>query len=81
MTYPLHDKLVQHKAHVEAVSEFLDFLEAQNLHIAKYSGEAGYEQLYTYPMSKGNLIGMFLGIDPIALEAEKRQMLEALKKL
>lgn len=80
MYYPLHEKLKANRESADIIGEFLGFLEEKNLHIAKYSGEAGYEHLYTYPMSKSNLIGMFLGIDPIGLEAEKKQMLESLRK-
>lgn len=80
MAYPLHEKLKENKDHAEAVSEFLDFLEEKDLHIAKYSGARGNIQLYPFPMSKDNLIGMFLGIDPTELEAEKMDMLNKLRQ-
>lgn len=81
MDYPLHNKLKENRDKADVVGEFLDFLQENELNIAKYTNVGrGEDELFVYPMSKGNMIGMFLGIDPSALEAEKIQMLNKLRQ-
>lgn len=53
-----------------AVGEFLEWLETQNLHLARSVGES-YQPL---PSNPSHLIARFLGIDPQDLAAEKEIM-------
>lgn len=53
-----------------AVGEFLEWLETQNLHLARSVGE-GYQPL---PSNPSHLIARFLGVDLAALAAEKELM-------
>lgn len=94
MTYPLHEKLRSLSARRDAAQDFYDFLEEENIVLARYhthddgcrDGEDPHacrmsaSQLYGARENPADLIGKFLGIDPKALEAEKQAMLGELRK-
>lgn len=71
--YPLHNEL---RANIEAartVGEFLDWMDEQSFFISQFS--LGGSNMRPVNRTKTELIGMFLGIDPMALDREKRHML------
>lgn len=76
MQYPEHEKLQALKGANQTVGEFLEWLEEDNVILSKW-GEG--DALFPIYKSKEDLIAGFFGIDQNKLEAEKRQMLEALR--
>lgn len=76
--YPEHEKLKARQRDVGLLSEFYDFIGEQGWEIAEWNRDS--ERLLTVRQRPGEIIGMFLGVDPKKLEAEKRAMLEKIRK-
>lgn len=81
---PEHDKLTAHKAEHEAIVAFLHWLDSDEARFfnvcarERYRGEDRW-----FPCSDGQraqLIADYFDVDPDALEAEKRAMLDAIRK-
>lgn len=73
--YPLTEKIRSTKA--RNVRDFLEWLEGQNLHLARSVGE----EYHPLPSNPTHLIARFMGIDPAELEEEKRRMTQALARV
>jgi len=79
--YPLHDKLKAHHERALAIGEFLDFLDENDIVLARWEeGEDELGHLRSLWKSKADLIGEFLGIDPQGLEEEKQKMIRSIRK-
>lgn len=76
--YPEHEKLKARQRDVGLLSEFYDFIAEQGWEIAAWSDEV--ERLYAIRRRPDEIIGMFLGVDPKKLEAEKVAMLDEIRK-
>ncbi len=76
--YPEHEKLKAKQKEVSVLSEFYDFMGEQGWEIAAFDDKS--ERLFPIRQRPDEIIGMFLGIDPKKLEAEKRAMLEEIRK-
>lgn len=85
--YPAHEKLAAAKERHEAVVEFLQWLEGRLTQFglvalcheqAQQFGDDEYEPLSDLMLSK--LLGEWLGVSYEALQDEKEQMLDELRK-
>lgn len=77
--YPMHEKLDKVKGRSSAAGDFLEWLrDDKGYVIAQFNYR---EQLHAVLTSVDQLLAEWLGIDLAALEAEKRQMLEQMRKL
>ena len=70
--YPQHEKLKKAQAKAICLSGFLDWLEEEEFYVCKLGHFD--EELFPVWDTKENIIGEFLGIDPVELEKEKLQM-------
>ena len=79
--YPVHEKLHKIKDQSQAVHEFLNWCSesGRDIHLAEWVNDGSW-MLPTQRDLK-TLLAEFFGIDLRALEDEKRQMLEDLRKL
>jgi hypothetical protein len=75
--YPEHEKMMALKGQNNVVGRFLDWLDGENIGLAKW-GPDGINMQPHYE-SKESIISRHFGIDLNKLEAEKRMMLEALR--
>jgi hypothetical protein len=75
--YPEHAKLERLAAERIMLTEFTAWLSDQGVHLMRYDA-AGNSQPIT---AADGLVAKFLGIDATVLEAERRQMLDALHSL
>lgn len=75
--YPEHDKLANNDAEHKAISEFLEFLVAQDINFTKHHAVGGFAGHYHHYRPE-ELIALYFGIDRNALEAEKLSMLAVL---
>lgn len=76
--YPEHEKLKKREKDALLIGSFYDFLQEQEWEIAEYDDES--ERLFTVRQRPEEIIGLFLGVDPKKLEAEKRAMLEEIRR-
>lgn len=76
--YPEHEKLKKREKDALLVGDFYDFLNEQEWEIAKYDDKS--ERLFPIRLRPEEIIGLFLGVDPRKLEAEKRAMLEEIRQ-
>ena len=77
--YPEHEKLKARQRDVGLLGEFYDFLiHDQCWTIAEYPDE--WDHLRPINLRPDEIIGLFLGIDPKKLEAEKRAMLDEIRE-
>jgi len=87
--YPEHEKLKSLMPQRNTVQEFLDWLEdgdkgTGHPDLEDKSIELAYDcddwgELRAIHWTKADIIGKFLGIDPVKLEVEKRQMLDEIR--
>ena len=77
--YPESDKLVKIQKFSQKIGEFMEWLEGQGIHLAKYD-ESGHH-LWPEPLNIQNRLADFFDIDLEKLEAEKRHMLDELRRL
>ena len=75
--YPEHEKLKAAQGQVTTLSDFYDFIGEQGWEIAKFDDDS--ERLWPIRKRPDEIIGMFLEIDPVKLEQEKRAMLEEIR--
>lgn len=76
-TYPMHEKMKEHREEARIISEFLDFLSEADVSLAKWNERDQLESAsYTDRRfsAKDRVIGAFLEIDPDALSREKDEM-------
>ncbi len=77
--YPEHLKLAEIEPRSQTIGEFLEWLmDHKKLVIARYHGK---ELIEDYQESTEALLAEYFQIDRVKLEAEKRQMLEDIKKM
>lgn len=76
--YPEHEKLKKRERDALLIGNFYDFIQEQGWELAEWSNEA--ERLIKVYKRPEEIIGLFLGIDPKKLEAEKRAMLDEIRK-
>ena len=77
--YPEHEKLKARQRDVGLLSEFYDFIVHDRCWaIAEY---ADNDRMYPVRLRPDEIIGLFLGIDPKKLEAEKRVMLDEIRQV
>ena len=85
--YPEHDKLTKVSAESQTIGEFLEWLEdTEKVHLARYEELEGFlggprEMLTPYHYDISELMAKFFGIDLDKIEAEKRQMLDAIREM
>lgn len=80
--YPEHEKLKARREEARILSEFLDFLEAEHVHFAKWNDHDRLDPAsHADPRFRNNegIIGAFLDIDPDALSREKDAMYASLR--
>jgi hypothetical protein len=71
--YPEHEKLAKVQDRSQAVGEFLEWLTSeQHYVIAEYEGDT----LWPVQRALNSWLAQFFQIDPVALEREKRAMLD-----
>lgn len=78
--YPEHTKLRADESRRETAQEFIDWLQSQRFVICASVPVGLHHRYLPIESSEATLIAMFLGIDEAKLEAEKRDMLDALAK-
>ena len=84
--YPEHEKLRARESDHETIIDFLDWLTADGLVIARWeecpTGRAGgdYREEATTDRGKGDLIARYFGIDSAKFSAEKDAMLAAYRR-
>lgn len=82
--YPECEKLVAARHDSQVISEFLDWLNDEDIVLAEYSEDApcvvGVDQLTRYRGSLEKLLARFFEIDLAKLEAEKREILNRLRE-
>jgi hypothetical protein len=74
--YPEHDKLSAVAEQTQAIGEFIEFVEAKGIFLARY------EDGHNFPCEVHgwrDLLAEWAGIDQRKLEAEKRQMLASIR--
>lgn len=71
--YPECEKLKRLRPRIDTISEFLDWLEGEDLHIC---GQNDNEFFYRYMGSFNSLIEKHLGISSTKLDNERRAMLQ-----
>ena len=85
-TFPEHDRLSAFVDEQSTLSEFLEWLRTQNIVLCKleengkYNGYGPVEEYFPIRESDQNLVHRHLGLDPLVLERERREMLNALTK-
>jgi len=77
--YPQHQKLESVQPLSQACGEFIEWLEGKGIHLAERWRGEGYQELLQTRRALPDLLSEFFGIDLVALEAEKRQMLAAIR--
>jgi hypothetical protein len=84
--YPEHEKLKAIKDKSQAVGEFLEWLGAEGIHLAKYHEHSDDcrrgccdEGLYPHHESIINILARHFEIDNNKIETEKRKMLQNLR--
>lgn len=75
--YPEHEKLKAVKDRSQACGEFLEWLAQQEYWLAEYDDD--YIDLHPIRIPITRLLARFFEIDEEKLEAEKLQMLEAIR--
>lgn len=75
--YPECTKLSDHAGERRTVTEFLEWLEAQGLHLCEYSPGSNFGTYHRTMKSHDALVMGFLEIDTKKLEEERRAMLDA----
>jgi len=75
--YPIHEKLQAVQAESQVIGEFLEWLESQGVHLAVYYEERG---LSPDRRSIQTVLADYYDIDLDGLEAEKKNMLEKVRK-
>lgn len=79
--YPEHEKLKAKERESYVLSGFIDFIGEQGWHLSEYSTDRGYgEHLRSIHKRPDEIIGLYLGIDPKKLDAEKNAMLAEVRK-
>lgn len=81
MNYPQHEKLEKVQGKSQVCGEFLEWLNSQGYHVARYGGEDGAEMLYPIAEPINSLLARFFDIDEDALEAEKVAMIDNLRAM
>lgn len=79
MDYPEHERLSKVRDKSQAIGEFLEWLNEQDLHLARYDHRG--VKLEPVPWEIQNRLADFFGIDLNVLEDEKRTMLDEQRKL
>jgi hypothetical protein len=79
MDYPEHDKLHKIQDQSQACGEFIDWLESQGLHLCEADPESGRYWPTHRPLR--GLLADFFGIDQRKIDAEKEQMIAAMRAL
>lgn len=74
--YPEHDKLTAVAEQTQAIGEFVEWLESKGIFLARYVEGSNYPRSVH---GFRDLLAEWAGIDQDKLEAEKRQMLNALR--
>jgi hypothetical protein len=77
--YPEHEKLHKIKDKSQAIGEFMEWLESQGVHLARYNASGEY--LWPAPLNIQNRLAEFFGIDRDKIEEEKLAMLDLQRKL
>lgn len=74
--YPTSEKLADVEDAYVTLHQFLDWLSEQDIHLAKYE-DVGLRDLWLQPLRERHegTVLRFFGIDPAALERERRAML------
>jgi hypothetical protein len=79
--YPEHEKLNAVKAKSQAIGEFLEWLQHERFQRVTLCLEADdEEEFYPFHYSTEHLLAEFFKIDLNKIEAEKRAMLETMRK-
>jgi len=75
--YPEHDKLSAVAEQTQAIGEFMEWLEGKGAFLAHYVDGMNFPR--QFDASIRDLLAEWAGIDQNKLEAEKRQMLNAMR--
>ena len=75
--YPEHEKLEKVAPESQIISDFLEWLPSQKILLGQY---AEYDMMAPAFLSKEKLLAKYFGIDLTRLEAEKRAMLDTLRR-
>lgn len=79
--YPEHEKLKARERDSRLLSQFYDFIvHDQCWFIAEYYEDSESDRLFPVRLRPDEIIGLFLDVDPKKLEAEKRAMLDEIRK-
>lgn len=78
--YPQASKLAAASSDRSTVADFLEWCSEQGYHLAKHGdgAELSASRLYVIPQTHDAVVMDYLGIDTIALERERRAMLDGL---
>jgi hypothetical protein len=78
--YPEHEKLKNLDRECEGARRVFDWLESQGYFIAEYTGSSeSSDWCVQVHVPFSTIIGNALGIDEEVLEAEKREMMDAIR--
>lgn len=78
--YPEHEKLRASEREAQTLSSFIDFIAQQGWELCKWDDNQYTPRPWRIQETPEEIIGMFLGIDPQKLEAEKVAMLKEIRK-
>lgn len=76
--YPEYDKLAKISDQTQAIGEFMDWLADDGVFLARHEENSKYAWPIHRPIT--DLLAEWAGIDQNKIEAEKRQMLEAIRQ-
>jgi hypothetical protein len=77
MKYLQHERLAAVNSESLAISEFLEWLEAEGISLSRPDPKVTRDGCWHLPITErhDSLLARFFGIDPVALENERRAML------
>lgn len=79
--YPEVKKRSAAMPQIRTITEFMEWLEQNNLHVCTHNPEWSHSNFQRTMESHEKIIHRFLGIDDAKLEAERREIIEGLQKV
>ncbi len=79
--YPECEKLSEVAAEKQAICNFLEWAEQNNLHLCTFNPKLNYDNYSRTPESVEKITHRFYGIDDLKLEEERRAMLDRQREL
>lgn len=77
--YPEHEKLKQIQRESQTIGEFIEWLESNGMVVCEWT-DGNCDNWMRTTLSTNRLLAKFFDIDLDKLEAEKRQMLDEMRK-